>query len=65
MTPDAGPTFRVFGHEDVEGGLGALLRLAPFVLLPLAIFWTFWLDHPQWPLFSYDNLLAFGLLSLR
>jgi hypothetical protein len=63
--PDVGPTFLVLGHEDVEGGLWASLRLAPFILLPSAIFWTFWLDHPRRPLFSYDNLLALGRLSLR
>jgi hypothetical protein len=39
--------------------------LAPLVLLPLAIIWTFWLNHPQWPFFSYDDLLALGRLSLR
>jgi hypothetical protein len=37
MLPDAIPTFLAHGHEDVEGGLWALLRLAPLVLLPLAI----------------------------
>jgi hypothetical protein len=41
------------------------LRLAPFILLSLAIFRTFWLDHPRWPLFSYDDLVAFGSLRLR
>jgi hypothetical protein len=35
--PDAGPTFLILGHEDVEGGLWALLQLAPLVLLPLSI----------------------------
>jgi hypothetical protein len=57
--------FFVVEHEDVDGGLGASLRLAPFVFLPLATFRTFWLDHPQWPLLSYDDLLALGRLSLR
>jgi hypothetical protein len=64
MTPDAGLAFLVLGHEDVEGGLWAPLWLAPFVVLPLAIFWTFWLDHPRWPFLSYDNLLTLGRLGL-
>jgi hypothetical protein len=42
-----------------------LLRLAPLILLLLATFWTFWLDHLWWPLFSYDNILVLGRLSLR
>jgi hypothetical protein len=29
VTTDADPAFLVFGHENVEGGLWALLRLAP------------------------------------
>jgi hypothetical protein len=37
MPPDAGPAFLALGHEDVEGGLRALLWLALPVLLPLAI----------------------------
>jgi hypothetical protein len=65
MTPDVGLAILVFGYEDVEGGIGASLRLAPFVLLPLAILWAFWLNHPWWPLFSYDDLLSLGLLGLR
>jgi hypothetical protein len=60
VTPDAGPAFLVLGHEDVEGGLWASLRLSPLILLPLAILWTFWLDHP-WRLFlSYDDIHALG-----
>jgi hypothetical protein len=55
----------VLGHEDVEGGLGASLWLAPLVLLPLAVLQTFWLNHPRCPFFSFDNLLAFGQLGLR
>jgi hypothetical protein len=46
MTPDAGLAFLVLGHEDAEGGLWASLRLAPIVLLPLAILRTLWLNHP-------------------
>jgi hypothetical protein len=65
MLPDAIPTFLAHGHEDVEGGLWALLRLAPLVLLPLAIHRALQLDHPRWPLLSYDDLLAFGQLGLR
>jgi hypothetical protein len=38
VTPDARPAFLLLGHEDVEGGLGASLQLAPFILLSLAIF---------------------------
>jgi hypothetical protein len=37
----------------------------PLVLLPLAILWTFHLDHPRRPFFSYDDLLSLGRLSLR
>jgi hypothetical protein len=37
----------------------------PLILFPLAILRTFRLDHPQWPLFSYDNLLSLGRLGLR
>jgi hypothetical protein len=65
MTPDTGPAFLVFSHKNVEGGLWALLRLAPLILLPLATFQTFWLDHLRWPLLSYDNILALGQLGLR
>jgi hypothetical protein len=65
MTPDASHAFIVFGHEIVEGGLWALLWLAPLILLPLATFQTFWLDHLRSPLFSYDDILAHGLLGLR
>jgi hypothetical protein len=60
VTPNTGPAFLVFGHENVEGGLWVLLRLAPLILLPLATFRTFWLDHPRWPLFSYDYVLDLG-----
>jgi hypothetical protein len=65
MTLHADPAFLVFGHENVEGGLQALLRLAPFILLPLVRFQTFWLDHPWWSLFSYDDILVRGRLVLR
>jgi hypothetical protein len=47
MPHDAGPTFLVLGHEDVEGGLRASLQLAPLILLSLAILRTFQLDHPH------------------
>jgi hypothetical protein len=36
------------------------LQLATIILFPLTILWTFWLDHPQWSFFSYDNLLTLG-----
>jgi hypothetical protein len=65
MTPDVGPAFFVHGYEDVEGGLWTLLLLAPLILWPLATFWTFWLDHPRWSFFSYDDVLALGQLGLR
>jgi hypothetical protein len=65
LLPNVGPTFVVLDHEDVKGGLWVLLQLAPLIFLPLAILQTFWLDHPWWSLFSYDNLFSFGLLSLR
>jgi hypothetical protein len=45
VTPDVGPTFLVLSHENVEGGLWALLQLAPLILLLLATFQTFWLDN--------------------
>jgi hypothetical protein len=57
VTPNAGPAFLVPSHEDVKGCLGVPLWLAPFILLPLAIFQTFWLDHPQWLLFPCDDLI--------
>jgi hypothetical protein len=65
MTPDVGPAFPVLGHEDVEGGIWTSLRLAPLILLLLVVLQTFWLDHPRWPFFSYDDLLALGRLDLR
>jgi hypothetical protein len=49
----------------MEGGLWALLRLAPLILLPLTILWTFWLDHLWRPFFSYDDLFTLGHLDLR
>jgi hypothetical protein len=65
VTPDVGPAFLVFGHKDVEGGLWALVWLAVLVLLQLAILRTFWLNHPRWPLFSYDDLFTLDQLGLR
>jgi hypothetical protein len=65
VPPDASPALFVLGHEDVDGGLRALLWLSLLVLLPLTILWAFGLDHPRQPLFSYDDLLALGLLGLR
>jgi hypothetical protein len=59
-SPGAGPAFLLLGHKDVEGGLWALLWLAPVVRLPLAILRTFWLDHPWRLFFSYDDILALG-----
>jgi hypothetical protein len=64
-TPEVGPAFLVLSHENVKSGLWALLRLAPLILLPLSTFWTIWLDHPWWLLFSYDDILALGRLGLR
>jgi hypothetical protein len=60
VLPDVGPAFLVLVHEDVKDGLWTLLRLAPLVLLPLAILQTLQLDHPQWSFFPYDDILAFG-----
>jgi hypothetical protein len=62
--PDTGPAFFVLRHKDVKGGLWVALRLAPLILLPLAILRTLWLNHPRWPLFPYDDLPPFGLLGL-
>jgi hypothetical protein len=62
---DASPAFLVLGQEDVEGGLWAMLWLAALILLSLAFLWTFRLDHPRRPFFSYDNLLSRGCLGLR
>jgi hypothetical protein len=42
-----------------------LLQLAPLILLPLAILKIFWFDHLRQSFFSYDDLLALGLLDLR
>jgi hypothetical protein len=60
IPPDVGPAFLVLDHEDVEGGLWASLRLAPLILLPLAILQSFQLDHLWWSLLFYDDLLALG-----
>jgi hypothetical protein len=65
MTPYVGPAFLVLCHKDVEGGLRGSLQLAILVLLPLPILRTLWLNHPWWPLFSYDHLFTLGRLSLR
>jgi hypothetical protein len=65
VTPDADPAFLVLGHEDVEGDLWASLWFASLIISPLAVFQTFWLDHPQCAFFSYDNLLALDRLGLR
>jgi hypothetical protein len=65
LQPDAGSAFLVLGHEDVKGGLWKSLRLAPFILLPMAILQTFWLDHPRWLFFSYDDLFTLGRLIMR
>jgi hypothetical protein len=65
MTPDAGPAFLVHGHEDIEGVLWVFLWLAPLILPPLAIFWAFRFDYPQWSFFPYDNLFALSRLGLR
>jgi hypothetical protein len=63
--PDAGPAYIVLGHEYVECVLWASLRLAPLVHLPSAVLWTFQLDHPWWPFFSYDDPFTLVRLSLR
>jgi hypothetical protein len=65
MLPDVSPAFFILRHEDVEGDLWTALRLVPLILLPLAILWTLWLNHPRWPLFSYDDLLPLDCLGLR
>jgi hypothetical protein len=65
MPPDVGLAFLILGQEDVEGGLWATLRLAPLILLPLAILQTFRHDHPWRLLLSYDNLLSLGQLGMR
>jgi hypothetical protein len=64
-TPDVGPAFLVLRHKDVKGGLLAPLWLASLVLLPLVIFQGFWLDHPQWLLFSYDDFLTLCRLTMK
>jgi hypothetical protein len=51
VPPDTGTAFLVLDHENVEGDLWVLLRLAPLILLPLIL--------------SYDDLLALGRLGLR
>jgi hypothetical protein len=65
VTPNVDPAFLVLGHEDIEGGLGAPLWRGPLVFLPLAVFQTFQLNHPQWSFFSYDDFLALGRVGLR
>jgi hypothetical protein len=65
MLPDVSPAFLVLGHEDVEGGLWAMVWIALLIFLPLDILRIFGLDHPRWSFLSYDNLLALGRLDLR
>jgi hypothetical protein len=65
LTLDVAPAILVLGHEDVDGGLGASLWLAPLIFLSLAVLQTFWLDHPRRSFLSYDNLLALGRLGLK
>jgi hypothetical protein len=65
VSPLAGLVVLVLGHKDVEGGFGVSLFLAPLILLPLVVIWTFWLNHPRRSLLSYENLLALGRLGLR
>jgi hypothetical protein len=65
VPPNANPILLVLDHDDVEGGLWALVWLAPLVLLALAILRAFWFDHPWQSFFSYDDLLTLGRLSLR
>jgi hypothetical protein len=47
VTPDAGPAFLVFSHENVEGGLWPLLRLNP------SFFY-------HWPSFGLFSLIILG-----
>jgi hypothetical protein len=65
VTSNAGLAISIFSHEDVEGDFWTRSWLASLVLLPLANFWIFGPDHPWLSLFSYDNIFALGLLSLR
>jgi hypothetical protein len=65
VTPDAGLVVSVFSHEDVEGGFRMRSWLASLVLLSSVNFWIFGPDHPWSSLFSYDDFLALGRLSLR
>jgi hypothetical protein len=37
----------------------------PLIPLPLAILQNFWLNHPRWSFFSFDNLFSLGRLGLR
>jgi hypothetical protein len=64
VTPDAGLAILVLGHQDVECCLWVPLWLAPLVLLPLSILRSFWLNHPRWPLFSFNEIFTLGRLSL-
>jgi hypothetical protein len=65
VTPDAGFAVLVFSHDDVEGGFWTRSWLTSPVLLPLANFQIFRPAHTRLSLFSYDELLALGLLGLR
>jgi hypothetical protein len=64
-TPDVSPASSIFSHEDVEGGFWTRSRVVSLILLPSANFWIFRPDHPWLSILSYDNLFAFGRLSLR
>jgi hypothetical protein len=54
------PALPILSHEDVKSFLWAIQWLAHLIFLPLTIFLTFVLDHPQLPFLSYDNLFSFG-----
>jgi hypothetical protein len=64
VTPDAGLVVSIFSHEDVEGGFWMRLWRTSLILFPSVNFLILVPDHPRLSLFSYDDLLALGLLGL-
>jgi hypothetical protein len=44
---------------------GRHCSLPPSFFLHWQTFRLYWLNHPRWPLFFYDDFLALGRLSLR
>jgi hypothetical protein len=72
MTPNAGLAISVFSHEDVKCGFWMRMCLLDEIVACFSrsssigqfLDLILGLDHPRWPLFSYDNLFVLGRLGL-